>query len=330
MGMVSGAVTLAWVSGSAMSGIIATVHPAAPTILAVSLYAIDAIFVVAVLPADKPAGGKETLVNAGKPSDKSSGDHDDAGGKAGKGKRPGFFLAFKQTFNNGLVARVVAVRLAYALITRASGSLQINWEQERFGLTMAKMGMVNTTKSVISIMLQTFVIGRVIRVLGERLALTIAIALSVLGHVFEAVILDTTTYMVVCSPVKLLAGFLADLGLKSLFTQVRLQPPCPDAFFGLSKPPSPPMRAVRCAQVVPQDNMGSALAVLDVISSAVGVVAPLLGGLVVQYGGLLAKPIAAGSGHALLLLALLAGALPKGVQGEVTSETADGSKSKSE
>ena len=229
MGMVSGAVTLAWVSGSAMSGIISTVHPAAPTVLAVSLYAIDAIFVVAMLPADKSAGDKETLVDAGKPGEKGSGDHDDAGEKTGKGKRPGFFVAFKQTFNNGLVARVVAVRLAYALITRASGSLQINWEQERFGLTMAKMGMVNTTKSVISIMLNTFVIGRVIRVLGERLALTIAIALSVLGHVFEAVILDTTTYMVVCSPVKLLAGFLADLGLKSLFTQVGLHPPFPKA-----------------------------------------------------------------------------------------------------
>ena len=59
-----------------------------------------------------------------------------------------------------------------------------------------------------------------------------------------------------CTPFKLLAGFLADLGLKSLFTQV-----------------------------VPQSDLGSALAVLDVMSSAVGVVAPALGGMVLQWGG---------------------------------------------
>ena len=63
--------------------------------------------------------------------------------------------------------------------------------------------------------------------------------------------------------------------------------------------------------MVPQSDLGSALAVLDVISSAVGVVAPLLGGLVVQWGGLVAKPIAAGTAQTLLLCALLCGALPK-------------------
>mmetsp|Transcript_6197 Transcript_6197/g.8011 ORF Transcript_6197/g.8011 Transcript_6197/m.8011 type:complete len:142 (+) Transcript_6197:1189-1614(+) len=56
--------------------------------------------------------------------------------------------------------------------------------------------------------------------------------------------------------------------------------------------------------IVPKSELGSALAVIDVLHSVVGVFAPMMAGLIVQYLGLLAKPLI--TGIALVLLFIFA------------------------
>jgi MFS family permease len=57
------------------------------------------------------------------------------------------------------------------------------------------------------------------------------------------------------------------------------------------------------SKAVPRDHSGAALGVLDVLNSAVGIVAPMYGGLLLQRVGVEAQP-AFSALHYVLLLAL--------------------------
>ena len=79
-------------------------------------------------------------------------------------------------------------------------------------------------------------------------------------------------------------------------------------------------------QLVPATEIGASLATLNVLDSAVGVAAPLIGGAIIQYCGLLAKPMIAGASFALLLAATLV-AMPSApspsFQNELPSESSE-------
>ena len=55
------------------------------------------------------------------------------------------------------------------------------------------------------------------------------------------------------------------------------------------------------ARLVPKSELGTSLSVLDVLSSACGVVAPVLAGAAMQWGGLPTVPLLAAAGHAAVL-----------------------------
>ena len=81
----------------------------------------------------------------------------------------------------------------------------------------------------------------------------------------------------ICVPVKLVGGLLGPTALDALATKL-----------------------------VPRSDIGAALAVMDVLQSCMGVLAPLLGGAIIEYGGLTAKPLFSSGGFAGLLCLSLA------------------------
>ena len=65
----------------------------------------------------------------------------------------------------------------------------------------------------------------------------------------------------------------------------------------------PPGAALTNPRIEPLHGKGTSLAVLDVLNSGCGVLAPMLGGIAMQYGGLQALPLLAMAGYSVLLAA---------------------------
>lgn len=293
MGAISSMATFAWVTGSGIGAYVARLHPSAPCVLAVTLYGLDAILVLTCLPdasiaptadASEAKVEKRATDGAVGPPGRADDKKDDKRGDKDHQRaktRPGFVESVRRAFGNRTVAAVIGFRLGYMMVARASYSSVTTWENETFNLDMSSLGFLSTWKSVASVVMQGVVVGRLIRRLGERQALVVAMVLGVVNGVMEGTIHDFFMYAAFCTPVKLLSGTIAELGLKSLFTQA-----------------------------VPLSELSSALAVVDVLGAGIGVVAPLAGGLALQYGGLAVRPWLFASGYLVLLLALLAGLLP--------------------
>lgn len=284
MALVSSASTAAWLVGSAVTGAVRAWHPLAPSALAVGLYAIDAAVVVFLLPPAGRAAGS----GGGGAAGGTAGNDDDgaaAAAKEKKDRRPGFLASCRRAFGNRAVGRFLAVRILYSLLHRASTTLQDTWEMERFGLGAGELGRLRSARALLSIAFQALVAGRVVGRAGERGALLLSIACLLAASLSEAVVTRTTAYAAFCVPVKLMGSLLGPTALDAL--TIRL---------------------------VPRAEIGAALAVVDVLSSCSGVVAPILGGAAIEFGGLAAKPLFAGGGFAALLC-LAAALLPDGADG---------------
>mmetsp|Transcript_28405 Transcript_28405/g.57216 ORF Transcript_28405/g.57216 Transcript_28405/m.57216 type:complete len:434 (-) Transcript_28405:273-1574(-) len=269
MGLINSMATAAWVTGSAVTGMIRRMHPAAPSVVAVALYAVDAVIVMKFLPPTNGATGGEAS------SSSSEGDAKTVEAKtsASKSRKP-IFASIKRAFGNGAVGRFLAIRVLYGLVARAAMTQQDSWEMDRFGLKTGQIGSLRTTKSLLSVVFQGLVAGRAVRWLGERAAFAVALVLAAISSCLEYTVTDVKVYAVCAVPCSLVASMLSSIALESLMTQL-----------------------------VPKSEIGASLASLDVLNSAVGVVAPLIGGAIIQYCGLLARPLVAGVAYVALLAA---------------------------
>jgi MFS family permease len=150
MGLINSMATAAWVTGSAVTGFVRSVHPAAPSVVAVALYAIDAAIVIKLLPptashsegvAKKEGEAATAAAVVGSAAeakeDRRTGD-DDAGRKkkddddtTTKAPPPasssslGFVASCKRAFGNGVVGRFLVIRVFYGLVVRASMTQQV-------------------------------------------------------------------------------------------------------------------------------------------------------------------------------------------------------------
>lgn len=169
-------------------------------------------------------------------------------------------------------------------------TLQDTWEMERFGLEAGELGRLRSAKALLSVAFQALVAGRVVGRAGERGALLLSISCLLAASLSEAAVTRVAHYAAICVPVKLAGSLLGPTALDAL-----------------------------TARLVPRSEIGAALAVMDVLSSCSGVVAPLLGGAAIEFGGLTAKPLFAGGGFAALLC-LAAALLPDGAGGAAVAK----------
>jgi MFS family permease len=173
------------------------------------------------------------------------------------------------------------------------------------------------------------VAGRAVRLLGERWAFVLSLCLYLLGSMGEALVSEVTHYTLFCVPTKLLGGFLSGVRSRLCVFEMRKTIAITTFFSNISVFfflvlflflmilfPSFLKIALDAlmTRLVPRSDIGAALAVVDVLGSVTGVIAPLLGGLIIEYGGVLtgaengltAKPVVASGGFFSLLLLTLA------------------------
>ena len=201
-----------------------------------------------------------------KPADKKNPDEKE------KTQGPGFLAHCKHVFGNPTVGPFLLIRILYSLMHRSSTTMQDMWEMDRFGLEAGELGYLRSTKSLISIGFQALIAGRVIGRVGERQTLLLSIGCFLVASLLEAAVTRATPYTAICVPIKLVGGLLGPTALDALTTRL-----------------------------VPHSDIGAALAVMDVLSSCNGVLAPLLVGAIIEFGGLTAKPLFAGGGFGILL-----------------------------
>ena len=162
--------------------------------------------------------------------------------------------------------------------------------------------------------------GRAVRLLGERWAFVLSLCLYLLGSMGEALVSEVTHYTLFCVPTKLLGGFLSGVRSRLCVFEMRKTIAITTFFSNISVFfflvlflflmilfPSFLKIALDAlmTRLVPRSDIGAALAVVDVLGSVTGVIAPLLGGLIIEYGGVLtgaengltAKPVVASGGN---------------------------------
>jgi len=261
LGLISSAMTVAWVTGSAVTGHVRSISLSAPSVLAVGLYAVCTALVLFVLPPTPPDSVPDKPVAAAKATPPPP--------------REGFFAKAKRVFGTKAIGNFLALKVLYQLVLRAGGSMQVQWEMDRFNMDVGKLGYLSTGKALLSVTFNALLAGRAIRYFGEQAAFRLGLAAAVLGAAAEAAVIgeaDVWAYALLCVPAKLLAGLLAGLALEASM-----------------------------ARLVPKSELGTSLSVLDVLSSACGVVAPVLAGAAMQWGGLPTVPLLAAAGHAAVL-----------------------------
>ena len=278
LGLISSATTVAWVTGSAVTGYVRSISLSAPSVLAVGLYAVCTALVLLVLPPTPPTSLAETRLGVAAAT---------AAAAAPPPPREGFFTKARRVFGTKAIGGFLALKVLYQLVLRAGGSMQTQWEMDRFGLDVGKLGYLSTGKALLSVTFNALLAGRAIQYFGEQAAFRLGLAAAVLGAAAEAAVIgeaDVWAYALLCVPAKLVAGLLAGLALEASM-----------------------------ARLVPKSELGTSLSVLDVLSSACGVVAPVLAGAAMQWGGLPTVPLLAAAGHAAVL-ALSFVALPSSLR----------------
>lgn len=269
MGRLGTAMTLGWMSGQALGGVLATrVHMSAPPAAAVLLYGFDALFVLYFLPAGT---GSQAQTNGAESTQQQQQQQRVSTAQSG-----GTLALLRSVLQDGDTAKVLAVQACYDIMSFGLHAMMLQYETERYNFTPEQLGLLGSARAAVGVLIQGFVVGAVIGKVGETAALRIGLIITVLAYAGEGYLGETTTWFVyaaVLMPVKAFTSFIARIGLKSLVTS--------------SAAPS------------------SALAAVDVIHSITGVVGPTVGGVVLVHGGVGMYPFAAAAGYSLVLVLLL-------------------------
>lgn len=128
------ATTLSWAVGSALGGLLSTVHAQLPELVAILLYAVNALLVLGgVPPSTRRAAHAQPDAAA-------------AGPRSPPLARAASNFAF--VLHNRTALRVLSVQLARVLVIKALGSASDLYELERWSLSTVEVGLLRSYKSV--------------------------------------------------------------------------------------------------------------------------------------------------------------------------------------
>ena len=293
IGRISSAAQVSWIAGQSFGGYLNSFgDPRYPSAVAVGLYAFDFALVSAALPSAAGRAPAVAVAVAAPPPPP---------------EEESFAARLRRTlFANRAVAAVAAARLALAFSNRAAAVTRQLYELERWDLTRGDAAYLSSFKSLVGVFASWQLAGALTKRFGApqlvRLAAAVAVGAALgetvpasawreLFHVPEALarrlpdvpVVDKAlgdpsllVYALVLFPLTAAGTQVATIALRSTFTEA-----------------------------VPKTETAAALACLDVLMSAVGVAAPLCGGLAFDGVPAPRQPLVAAKFHAAGLLVVL-------------------------
>ncbi|CAM9471175.1 unnamed protein product [Ectocarpus fasciculatus] len=175
-----------------------------------------------------------------------------------------FLTNFKKACSSGPTLRILAAKLIYGFLMRALGSQNfVGYFEERFGVASGSLGYMSSYTAGLSFFVQLYMVGRLASWASETRLVALSLAVVAVMNLAEGTpsMIGLWGYLVLLMPARTIANGTLHACLQSMFTQR-----------------------------VPQGDLGAALGVLNVLSSASGVVAPAYGGKLIGYLGILARP----------------------------------------
>jgi MFS family permease len=172
----------------------------------------------------------------------------------------------------GAGGRMLLLRLFYGLLMRSTYSMHSLYESREWAVSPAVSGTLASYNQLLGLAIDWMVVGKLVRRLPESRLLCLCLLLSCLNSVVEYYHRFFYVYAGVHLPLSAVLGRITRTCIASVFSKA-----------------------------VPTQDIGVALSVLDVCSSAINVVAPLYGGLVIGRLGVAHQPLVAAA-HYLLLL----------------------------
>ena len=292
----SASMRMAWIAGTALGGWLSTFGQRTPAFVSVGFYMLDIAFVLAVIPPTlgrpakavlgpdsvHPPDAEEVFRDhsdaqadvAGADDDDSPPSDADAAAVAPSAKPTTFrsqLQAVAVAFRDKNVARVLCMTVSFGLVDKALRMSNDMYLQERFSLDAVNLSWMRTYAGIVLLIVQSLVVGRVVRLIGENRALEGAAWAAALACGIESLPIGWMTYAVVVVPIFTTATGVSMVTLSSLYTGV-----------------------------VPPRQRGTMLGALDVLNSAAGVVAPLIGGLALNMLGFAQQPVVAFAMHMAL------------------------------
>eukprot|EP00931_Biecheleriopsis_adriatica_P088741 TRINITY_DN62991_c0_g1_i1.p1 TRINITY_DN62991_c0_g1~~TRINITY_DN62991_c0_g1_i1.p1 ORF type:complete len:473 (+),score=85.01 TRINITY_DN62991_c0_g1_i1:199-1617(+) len=261
IGRLSGVISMAWITGQGLGGILNRYGASAPAVLAVAIYGADACLVRLAFPASL----------ASREDGRSSPEVRDSAPKSSGSLRMFTSLA------SPTLARVVAVNLAMQFVMRASSTTRLLYELERWALTPADVGMLASYRSLLTVIAGWKVVGAFTQRFNSQLLLQGSVLSSLVCYLLEAI------------PGSLLKEFCGDLWplMESVLPEKFAGDPSLLMFTLVCLPVNTAAMQIgfvavksRFTEVVPKEGTASALAALDVLQSVVGVIAPLTSGFI--------------------------------------------------
>lgn len=168
---------------------------------------------------------------------------------------------------------ILLLRLMYGLLLRAVYSMHALYEAQEWALTPAAAGYLSAYSQLLSFAVEWGLVGRLVRHVPERLLLFFSLAAAAINSWIEWHHRSFPVYFLVHLPVGAMSKSIARACLSSLFS--------------MALPPS---------------EVGLAFSVLNVCQSAVSIIAPLWGGLLLGHVGIASQPAIAAVNYAILLL----------------------------
>eukprot|EP00640_Fibrocapsa_japonica_P003247 CAMPEP_0113934382 /NCGR_PEP_ID=MMETSP1339-20121228/1713_1 /TAXON_ID=94617 /ORGANISM="Fibrocapsa japonica" /LENGTH=337 /DNA_ID=CAMNT_0000936167 /DNA_START=206 /DNA_END=1219 /DNA_ORIENTATION=- /assembly_acc=CAM_ASM_000762 len=270
LGQLSAATTFAFIVGPSLGGMLFKRNKAYPGLVAAMLFLIDSAIVIFVLPPSKSKRSEElkrasmgedtpppsTELSKGKDAPRSTANTEERREEAGEKQTVAkFFINFQKTCLNPVCLRLIAVKLFFGFLFRAMTSASFGYYEDRWGVETHNLGYLSSLRAVLSLICQVWVVGFLVKKCGgEGWVIYLGGLGLVLANFLEALDITLNMYLVALLPSKILASTLLTVSLQSLFTKA-----------------------------IPAKEAGSALGTLNVLSSGVGVIAPLYGGKV--FGG---------------------------------------------
>ena len=287
-----------WTVGPSLGGMLYKVDRAAPSVAAAALFLLNALLLVAFVPKQ----GIMASPTPRKPTEDVDGDSNN-----GKDKPTSVlwapFVLFSRQFSalahERGVLNVIALRILIIFTESSMSSTRlVNYYQTRFGIQTSQLGFVSTISNVVGILIQSFLVNRVIAYFGGNSSMIIVALVAMAGtHFLESA---APTYMVFAFTSLLpaqIAGSLMSASIRNLFSNV-----------------------------VPSAHFGKAQAVFNMCISLSGIISPIYGSRVFsvlsteQYHW---KGVIAGV-HLLLLSAAVAYLIPTAVVPAPTTTRAVG------
>ena len=287
MGRLASASTLSMVTGQALGGRLSSQYGRrAPCFLAVGIFAVAFVLVLFGLPKDAPrlapatkSKGKAGSAPVSNP--KSTQVQGSAGSGLGTSWRARLMdrvasmgSTFASAYRSPVARRVLLFRVSYGFLMRSAYSLHFLYEKDRWTLTPATAGYLSSYKQLLGLGVNSLLVGFLSQRISESNLVAVVLMTSAGNAALEASHTEFAIYAAVNLPLSACAGTIMRTTLSSTFSKA-----------------------------IPAEDAASALSVLDLLNSAVGVLAPIYGGVVLGRLGVGMQPVISVT-HYLILLGL--------------------------